>query len=78
MGHRTSRYLDRTISGSPAADRSRTARGGAWSGPTFVFTHHPKHPTPAPPVTFLDCSITDVVRIALEAAAGKSRPDHAD
>jgi dihydrofolate reductase len=41
-------------------------------GPIFVLTHHPADARPAPDVTFLDCSVEEAIRIALEAAGGKN------
>ena len=46
--------------------------GGAWSGPTFVLTHHPEDAAPADGVTFLSCDVAEAVRIGLEAAKGKN------
>ena len=46
--------------------------GGRWRGPIFVLTHHPDDARPAPDVTFLDCSVEEAVRIALEGAGGKN------
>ena len=46
--------------------------GGAWTGPTFVLTHHPEDAQPANGVTFLDCDVAEAVRIGLEAAEGKT------
>jgi dihydrofolate reductase len=46
--------------------------GGAWQGPVFVLTHHPDDAPPAPGVTFLNCDVTEAVRIGLEAADGKN------
>ena len=46
--------------------------GGAWSGPTFVLTHHPGDAAPAAGVTFLDCEVAEALRIAKEASAGKN------
>ena len=46
--------------------------GGAWSGPLFVLTSHPKDATPADGVTSLDCHPAEAVRIGLAAAGGKN------
>lgn len=46
--------------------------GGAWQGPIFVLTHHPDDATAAEGVTFLDCDVSEAVRIALDAAGGKN------
>ena len=46
--------------------------GGAWNGPIFVLTHHPKDATPADGVTFLNCGPAEAVRIGLAAAGGKN------
>jgi dihydrofolate reductase len=46
--------------------------GGAWQGPLFVLTHHPQDAQPAAGVTFLNCDVTEAVRIGLEAAGGKN------
>lgn len=46
--------------------------GGAWRGPLFVLTHHPKDAAPAEGVTFLNCDVTEAVRIGLAAADGKN------
>jgi dihydrofolate reductase len=45
---------------------------GAWQGPIFVLTHHPKDATPADGVTFLSCDPAEAVRIGLRAAGGKN------
>ncbi|MER6073674.1 dihydrofolate reductase family protein [Streptomyces sp. NPDC001817] len=46
--------------------------GGAWQGPLFVLTHHPEDAQPAEGVTFLNCDVSEAVRIGLEAANGKN------
>jgi dihydrofolate reductase len=46
--------------------------GGRWSGPLFVLTHHPDDAKPSPGVTFLDCDVSEAVRIGLDAAGGKN------
>ncbi|MFF5296334.1 dihydrofolate reductase family protein [Paractinoplanes globisporus] len=58
------RGWDAAIDGSPY--------GGAWQGPLFVLTHHPRDARPADGVTFLDCGVEEAVRIALKAAGGKN------
>src|SRR6185436_16136898 len=50
-----------------AIDGSRPY-GGAWQGPLFVLTHHPRDARPEDGVTFLDCGVEEAVRIALKAA----------
>ncbi len=45
--------------------------GGAWRGPIFILTHHPEDAAPAEAVTLLNCDVTEVVRISLEAGGGK-------
>ena len=45
--------------------------GGAWSGPIFVLTHHPKDAAPHASITFLDCDIAEAVKTGLVAAGGK-------
>jgi dihydrofolate reductase len=49
-----------------------TTYGGAWSGPTFVLTHHPEDAPPTPGTTFLSCDVAEAVRIGLAAAGGKN------
>ncbi|MGW1006329.1 dihydrofolate reductase family protein [Streptomyces sp. NPDC002520] len=49
-----------------------TIYGGAWKGPLFVLTHHPEDARPADGVTFLNCDVSEAVRIGLEAAGGKN------
>jgi dihydrofolate reductase len=46
--------------------------GGAWSGPTFVLTHHPQDAGPAAGVTFLSCDVAEALRIAQRAAGDKN------
>ncbi len=46
--------------------------GGAWSGPIFLLTHHPEDARAAEGVTVLGCSLTEAVRIGLDAARGKN------
>jgi dihydrofolate reductase len=51
--------------------------GGAMGGPVFILTHHPEDAKPDESrregggVTFLDCDVTEAVRIAKDAAGGK-------
>lgn len=54
------------------ADPDAKPYGGAWSGPIFVLTHHPKDAAPRPDVTFLSCDVGDAVEKALAAADGKN------
>jgi dihydrofolate reductase len=58
-----------------AEDRiGRGFYGGAFAGPFFVLTHRPDRPTPVVKGvegTLLDAPITEAVRTAQEAAAGK-------
>jgi dihydrofolate reductase len=58
--------------GWDAATAGSRPYGGAWDGPIFVLTHHPEDATPADGVTFLNCGLTEAVRIGLEAAGGKN------
>lgn len=51
---------------------ARATYGGAWTGPTFVLTHHPEDAAAADGVTFLSCDVAEAVRIGLEAAGGKN------
>ena len=46
--------------------------GGAWSGPTFVLTHHSDEIVQGSGATFLSCGVEEAVRIGLEAANGKN------
>jgi dihydrofolate reductase len=46
--------------------------GGAWSGPTFVLTHHPEDADAVEGVTFLDCDVAEALRVAKDAAGGKN------
>ncbi|WP_424187125.1 dihydrofolate reductase family protein [Actinokineospora sp. G85] len=46
--------------------------GGAWTGPVFVLTHHPRDAPAVEGVTFLDCDPAEAVRIGLAAAGGKN------
>lgn len=50
---------------------TRSAFGGAWSGPEFVLTHHPPDGDDAD-VSFLSGDITRAVSTALDAAHGKN------
>ncbi|SDE11620.1 dihydrofolate reductase family protein [Glycomyces harbinensis] len=62
------------LGGRDGWDLDPTARpySAAWDGPIFVLTHHPEDAAPADGATFLDCDVAEVVRIGLEAAAGKN------
>jgi dihydrofolate reductase len=53
-----------------AGKASGDAYGGAWSGPSFVLTHHP--PADDESVTFLSGDIRAAVATALAAAKGKN------
>jgi dihydrofolate reductase len=46
--------------------------GGAWSGPVFVLTHDPPRAEHHPAIRFISGELTDAVRTARSAAAGKS------
>ncbi|WP_268891317.1 dihydrofolate reductase family protein [Actinokineospora pegani] len=46
--------------------------GGAWTGPVFVLTHHPRDAPAVEGVTFLDRDPAEAVRIGLAAAGGKN------
>lgn len=51
---------------------ARKVRGGAWSGPIFVLTHHALEDEEDPSITFVLDNIRDVVARAINAAAGKN------
>lgn len=46
--------------------------GGAWHGPIFVLTHHPRDARQAEGITVLSCPVEEAVQIALDAADGKN------